>query len=65
MYFLPNWDQALIDKVNTLTTNKFYLSSIMINGDPKLNGHLNLNAGDTIENFDENYLFTKLRISKA
>ena len=56
MYFLPNWDQALIDKVNTLTTNKFYLSSIMINGDPKLNGHLNLNAGDKIENFDENYL---------
>jgi hypothetical protein len=28
----------------------------MINGDPKLNGHLNLNAGDTIENFDENFL---------
>ena len=56
MYFLPNWDQSLIQKVNTLKTNRFYLSSIMINGDPKLNGHLNLNAGDTIENFDENYL---------
>ena len=56
MYFLPNWDQSLIQKVNTLKTNRFYLSSIMINGDPKLNGHLNLNAGDKIENFDENYL---------
>ena len=64
MYFLPNWDQALIDKVNTLTTNKFYLSSIMINGEPKLNGHLNLNAGDKIENFDENYLLQNYKSLK-
>ena len=28
----------------------------MINGDPKLNGHLNLHAGDTIDNFNEKYL---------
>ena len=28
----------------------------MINGDPKLTGHLNLNAGDKIENFNENFL---------
>ena len=56
MYFLPNWDLVLINKVKTLKSNKFYLSSIMINGDPKLNGHLNLNAGDIVENFDENYL---------
>ena len=28
----------------------------MINGDPKLNGHLNLHAGDTVENFNEEYL---------
>ena len=56
MYFLPNWDQILIAKVNEFKDNKFYLSSIMINGDPKLNGHLNLHAGDTIENFDEQLL---------
>jgi hypothetical protein len=56
MYFLPNWDKIIIEHVNKLDTDKFYLSSIMINGDPKLNGHLNLNAGDTIENFDENFL---------
>ena len=56
MYFLPNWDKILIEKVKELKTNKFYLSSIMINGDPRLNGHLNLNAGDTIDNFDEKYL---------
>ena len=56
MYFLPNWDRVLIEKVNELKDNKFYLSSIMINGDPKLNGHLNLHAGDTIDNFNEQLL---------
>ena len=56
MYFLPNWDFSLIEEVKLLKTKKFYLSSIMINGDPKLNGHLNFHAGDTVENFDENYL---------
>ena len=56
MYFLPKWDVTLIKRVKELKNNKFYLSSIMINGDPKLNGHLNLNAGDTVNNFDENFL---------
>ena len=56
MYFLPDWDLVLMNKVKELKTNKFYLSSIMINGDPKLKGHLNLNAGDKIENFNEKFL---------
>tara|TARA_Y100000389_G_scaffold198799_1_gene235960 strand:+ start:504 stop:1391 length:888 start_codon:yes stop_codon:yes gene_type:complete len=56
MYFLPKWDLTLIERVNELKDNKFYLSSIMINGDPKLNGHLNFHAGDTVYNFDENLL---------
>ena len=56
MYFLPKWDLFLMEEAKILRTNKFYLSSIMINGDPKLNGHLNLNAGDTIDNFNEKYL---------
>lgn len=56
MYFLPNWDLVLINKAKDIGHNKFYLSSIMINGDPKLNGHLNLHAGDNFKNFDENFL---------
>ena len=56
MYFLPNWDLVLINKTKDIGHNKFYLSSIMINGDPKLNGHLNLHAGDNFKNFDENFL---------
>jgi len=56
MYFLPKWDQILIERVKEIGNNKFYLSSIMINGDPKLNGHLNFNAGDTADVFDEDLL---------
>ena len=56
MYFLPNWDLILMNKTKKIGHKKFYLSSIMINGDPKLNGHLNLHAGDNFKNFDENFL---------
>ena len=56
MYFLPDWDKFLIEKTKELKTKKFYLSSIMINGDPMLKGHLNLDAGNTIDNFNEKYL---------
>jgi len=53
MYFCPNWDQFLIDEVNKLDTKLFYLSGTMINGDPKLIGHLNFYAGETVKTFDE------------
>ena len=56
MYFLPNWDLILMNRTKEIGHNKFYLSSIMINGDPNLNGHLNLHAGDNFKNFDENFL---------
>ena len=61
MYFLPKWDKFLIDRVNELSDKKFYLSSIMINGDPKLNGHLNFNAGETVDKFDENLLLNNYK----
>ena len=61
MYFCPGWDTTLIDEVKSLNTNKFYLSSIMINADPKLNGHLNLMAGETADNFDEQKLLSEYK----
>ena len=61
MYFCPGWDTILINEVKSLNTNKFYLSSIMINGDPKLNGHLNLMAGETVNNFDEKKLLNEYK----
>ena len=60
MYFCPGWDSILIDEFKSLNTNKFYLSSIMINADPKLNGHLNLMAGETAENFDEKKIIKRV-----
>ena len=56
MYFCPNWDKILLDEAKSLGHNEFYLSSIMINGDPKLKGHLNFDAGETVHKFDENKL---------
>ena len=61
MYFCPEWDSILIDEFKSLNTNKFYLSSIMINADPKLNGHLNLMAGETAEVFDEKKLLSEYK----
>ena len=30
MYFCPEWDKVLLDEVNTLNDDKFYLSGTMI-----------------------------------
>jgi glycosyltransferase involved in cell wall biosynthesis len=53
MYFCPDWDKFLIEEVEKLNTKLFYFSSTMINGDRKLNGHLNFYAGETFKTFDE------------
>ena len=56
MYFCPDWDKILIEEVKKLQTKLFYLSSTMINGDSRLNGHLNFNAGENIKTFNETKL---------
>ena len=56
MYFCPDWDKVLIKEVKKLKTKFFYLSSTMINGDSRLNGHLNFNAGENIKTFNETKL---------
>ena len=61
MYFCPNWDKYLIEEISLLKTNLFYLSSIMINADPKLNGYLNYNAGDNADNFNEEKLLNNYK----
>ncbi len=47
-YFCPNWDKFLVDEVEKLQHNKFYLSGIMMN-----NGPLKFDCGNTINEFDE------------
>jgi len=50
-YFCPRWDEFLLDEVNKINHNNFYLSGIMIG-----NGPLKFDCGNTLENFDEKKL---------
>ena len=58
MYFLPEWDQFLKNELDTMSNNKFYLSGTMI--EPH-SGHIKLNCGENINNFDENKLLTNYK----
>ena len=64
MYFLPDWDQYLIDEINKLPNNLFYLSSTQINHLPKgkdLINHIMFDAGKIIDDFDENKLLLNFK----
>ena len=47
-YFCPDWDQILKKEVDKINHNLFYLSGTMVN-----NGQIDLNCGDSAENFNE------------
>ena len=53
MYFCPAWDKHLINEVNKIGHDDFYLSGTMIESN---SGHIIFNCGETIETFDENKL---------
>ena len=61
MYFCPEWDTILLNEMKNLNTKMFYLSGTMINGDPKLNGHINFHAGENVDNFDEEKLLNNYK----
>ena len=50
-YFCPNWDQVMLDEVNLIGHENFYLSGTMIN-----NGQIKFNCGDNLKSFDEKNL---------
>jgi len=50
MYFCPDWDKFLIDEINNIKHDNFYLSGTMI--EPN-SGHIKFNCGESIEEFDE------------
>ena len=54
MYFCPKWDKFLIDEVNSLNHNNFYLSGTMI--EPGRSAHIQFNCGEDFNNFDERKL---------
>ena len=55
-YFCPGWDTVLINEINKIPHNKFYLSGIMMN-----NGPLKFDCGNTIDEFDEDRLLKEFR----
>ena len=57
MYFCPNWDTCLIEEVKEISSEKFYLSASMIE---KTSGHIQFDAGDNYDNFDEKKLLSNL-----
>ena len=59
MYFLPNWDDALIKEISSINSNKFYLSMTQLAPTGPVKGsiqHIQFDCGDTLENFDEEKL---------
>ena len=58
MYFCPNWDICLLEEVGKLSSEKFYLSASMIE---KNSGHIQFDAGDNYENFNEKKLLSNLK----
>lgn len=56
MYVLPQWDCVLIDEVERLPNNLFYLSSTMIQPHDKNDVGLCINYGDSIDTFQEERL---------
>ncbi len=58
MYFCPNWDEVLLNEVETLNDDFFYLSGTMIE---PFSGHIVYNFGTDLDNFKEDELLLKYK----
>ena len=58
MYFCPNWDKVLLNEVNSLNHDDFYLSGTMI--EPN-SGHIIYDFGIDLATFNENKLLSKYK----
>ena len=58
MYFCPEWDKVLMNEVESLNHDKFYLSGTMI--EPN-SGHIVYDFGIDLENFKEDELLLKYK----
>ena len=59
MYFLPNWDRALIIEMKNINTNNYYLSMTQISPTGPVKGslqHIQFDCGEKIEDFNEEKL---------
>ena len=55
-YFCPDWDVVLLNELNNIKNNLFYLSGTM-----GQNGQVELNCGDNLKNFDEKKLLAQYK----
>ena len=56
MYFLPNWDQYLVNEIKLMSDNLFFLSSTQLSHytpHKDIVNHIYYNAGKTIDEFNE------------
>lgn len=56
MYLLPGWDTALIEEIEHLPDNRFFLSGTMIQPHSPLDVGILADYGDTVETFQEERL---------
>jgi len=59
-YYCPGWDVELVNNVNFIGHNNFYLSSTMVGA-----GQVEFDAGQTVDNFDEIKLLDNLEKIKT
>ena len=58
MYFCPNWDNVFLSNLKKIPENSdFFLSGTMVQ---PFESYINLNCGDTIDNFNEQKLLSEL-----
>ena len=61
MYFCPGWDEILLNEVNSINTELYYISGTMIEQN---SGHIQLDCGSTFLDFDEQLLLKKFNVTK-
>ena len=59
-YYCPGWDVELVNNVNFIGHNNFYLSSTMVG-----EGQVSFDAGQTVDTFNENKLLNNLEMIKT
>jgi len=59
MYVLPGWDEALVNEIDNLPDNMFFLSGTMIQPNWKLDVCINANYGESPESFQEEKLLAE------
>ena len=58
MYFCPNWDVSLIEEIKKIKHDNFFLSGTLIEA---YTGHIKLNCGTKLTNFDEKKLLSNYK----